>query len=168
MKLKQYLIEKKGQGKPMTFLRFGGLSKVNYKSIFGKETFHSPPAKKGIYAFIWPYMESFLWVWKLKHKDGESEADWKKRKNKYMKDNTKKFQYRGLLWCHFTEYILDGIRKGSWVQVHTDDLQKLLNKVKHDDRKALGSGVGIKDPYKTGLGGSMSKDHLEVFIEKVN
>lgn len=43
------------------FARFGGLSSVNqrgYKSV--SENFHSPPATRGFYCFVWPYYELFL------------------------------------------------------------------------------------------------------------
>lgn len=45
------------------FMRFGGLSPVlqrGYKKTKNSPTFHSPPAAKGIYAFVWPYIEPFL------------------------------------------------------------------------------------------------------------
>jgi hypothetical protein len=45
----------------LKFARFGGLSSVNqrgYKCI--PETFHSPPATRGFYCFVWPHYEMFL------------------------------------------------------------------------------------------------------------
>lgn len=47
--------------KKLKFARYGGLSSVNqegYNSNIG--SFHSPPAKRGFYAFVWPYIELFL------------------------------------------------------------------------------------------------------------
>ena len=45
----------------LKFVRFGGLSSINQ---LGYETntpdFHAPPAKRGFYAFVWPYVELFL------------------------------------------------------------------------------------------------------------
>lgn len=170
MRLKEYIIEK-SKDKPITFIRFGGLSSTNHKEFYKKETFHSPPVKKGIYAFIWPYVENFLWVWKLKYIPNESESEWTKRKNRYMKENTKKFKYSGMLWTHFGDVITGGIRKGTWVKIHTNELNSILKKIKHRDIRELMKDAGkkpIKDPYKRGLGGYMSKDHLEVFIERVS
>lgn len=43
----------------LRFVRYGGLSPVKQLS-YGKYTFHSPPARRGIYAFPWPYIERFL------------------------------------------------------------------------------------------------------------
>jgi hypothetical protein len=169
MKLKQYLTEQKG--KPLTFVRFGGLSKVNQKMFYKDDTFHAPPAKKGIYAFIWPYIDNFLWGWKIPDVPDETEEQWRKRKKAYIKKHRKKFKYRGMIWTHFVDATIEGRRKGSWVEIHTDELEKLLKKVKHIDAKRLMSfrpGDIVTDPYKKGQGGYMSRDHLEVFIEKVN
>lgn len=47
-------------GKPVKFMRFGGLSPVPQKGYNKTNTFHSPPARKGIYAFLWPYIDRFL------------------------------------------------------------------------------------------------------------
>ena len=178
MRLQQYLTEKKTKSKPMTFVRIGGLSKKNYNKIYGDDRFHAfhrPPVKKGIFAFIWPYIEDFLWVWAIPTKEGDTEGEWKKRSNKIRRENMRKFEYSGELWCHFKEYA-HGVTKGAWVKVHTDELREILKKVKHEDMKSLmktfrsetGYAKSIKDPYKRGLGGYMSRDHLEVFIEKVN
>lgn len=45
------------------FARFGGLSPVvqkGYTTNPKERGFHTPPARKGFYAFIWPYYEFFL------------------------------------------------------------------------------------------------------------
>lgn len=45
----------------MKFVRYGGLSSVRQRGYETQATgFHSPPARRGIYAFIWPYVERFL------------------------------------------------------------------------------------------------------------
>ena len=45
----------------MKFARYGGLSSVNQEGYRAQaETFHSPPASRGFYAFVWPYYEMFL------------------------------------------------------------------------------------------------------------
>jgi hypothetical protein len=75
-----------------------------------------------------------------------------------------------MIWTHFTDVAKGGRRSGSWVEIHTDDLMRLFKKTRHKDIKQLMS-YGLKDvknPYKRGLGGGMSTDHLEVFIERVN
>lgn len=158
--------------KKLEFVRFGGLSPVNHKQFYKQESFHSPPRKKGIYAFIFPYIEDFLWSWKIKGDD-----EWKVNHNKYHRRNRRQFAYDGDIWCHFVKEAREqrcAIEyKKDWVKVHTDDLRKLLKIVKQSDRIQLnedyniGSHENIHDPYKRGLGGFMSKDHLEVFVKRV-
>ena len=158
--------------KKVEFVRFGGLSPVNHKEFYKQDSFHSPPKKKGIYAFIFPYIEDFLWAWKVKGND-----EWKSNKKKYHKNNRRQFTHNGEIWCHF----IDEARtlgcaldyKKEWVKVHTRDLKDLLKKIKQIDRiqlkdeYSIGTHENIHDPYKRGLGGFMSKDHLEIFIERV-
>jgi hypothetical protein len=45
--------------KDVRFVRYGGLSPVKQKG-YGSDTYHAPPARKGIYAFVFPYIEKFL------------------------------------------------------------------------------------------------------------
>jgi len=165
----------------LEFIRFGGLSKVNYKKAVKHDTYHSPPMKKGIYAFIFPYIEDFLWVWKLQNvyvKDKMKKIENTKYENfssmyriEY-KRLRKKFKYNGMIWTHFVDESLKqgiGIQyKKNWVQVHTDDLEMLLKKDKHIVNRESDDNFLMIDPYKRGLGGYYSRDHLEVFIEKVN
>ena len=55
----------------LRFARFGGLSSVNQEGYSSRErNFHTPPATRGFYAFVWPYIEPFLlggnwtcWPW---------------------------------------------------------------------------------------------------------
>jgi hypothetical protein len=62
--------------KVLKFARFGGLSSVVQLGYKAKpKTFHSPPATRGFYCFVWPYYEAFLiggswtaWPWKLNSK----------------------------------------------------------------------------------------------------
>lgn len=153
----------------MQFSRHGGLSSVKYKKgsktgesyvhgitgdtiydTWSIDGFHTPPAKKGIYAFISYYEEPFLVGWKLK--EGE--------KFKY-----KRFEYNGDIWCHLTEVIKSGVREGCWVKTTTQELELAFKKYKHLLLTQLQSGHIIKDPYKRGLNGCYSRDELEVFIE---
>jgi hypothetical protein len=157
--------------KQIKFVRFGGLSPVNHKKFYKQDSFHSPPCKKGIYAFIFPYIEDFLWAWKVPG-DGTTYTF-----SKYRKENRREFTYEGKLWVHW----LDEARKlglgleykKDWVKIHTSSLLELLKLIKQEDRVQLkekyniGTHENIHDPYKRGLGGFMSKDHLEVFIERI-
>jgi hypothetical protein len=71
--------------KKLKFARFGGLSSVNQKGYDPEpRSMHSPPCRRGFYAFVWPYYEMFLLggyanqVWKpgskftyIRDKDGK-------------------------------------------------------------------------------------------------
>jgi hypothetical protein len=166
----------------MKFVRFGGLSAIDYKPLIKKNdnallTFHTPPRRYGIYAFIYPYVEDFLWAWKVKTPEEASDEESKKFFKKKYKELKRVFDYEGPIWCHFTEYI-KGINSRAWVLTTTNELESILNKVKHADIVSLQKTdslflqsktrftPNIKNPYKQGLGGFMCKDHLEVFIEK--
>jgi len=47
--------------KNIKFARFGGLSSVKQKGYnINMEGYHSPPSRRGIYAFLYPYYEPFL------------------------------------------------------------------------------------------------------------
>jgi hypothetical protein len=48
------------KAKSLTFVTYGGLSATKQLGYKKSDTFHSPPAPKGIYAFVWPYIEYFL------------------------------------------------------------------------------------------------------------
>jgi len=157
--------------KGIEFVRFGGLSPVNHKKFYKKDSFHSPPKKKGIFAFIFPYIEDFLWVWKI-HENVDGEISNKELK-KYHRKNRKQFSYEGELWVHWIKEARQlgvGIEyKKEWVKIHTNNLKKCFKMIKHNDIKQLHEDNFeiIQNPYKRGLGGWMSKDHLEVFIERV-
>ena len=174
------------------FARWGGMNPKRDKDLEKKFTksqddgtpivgFHKAPEHKGIYAFIWPYVEPFLAAWNKEYRQKTG------KKDEYGEDEErfkpiKKFQHHGDIWCHFVKEAKElGVGKeykNTWVKIDTKDLPKLLSKVMARD---IGSLQGdkwmrdkpdivrqIADPYKRGKGGFMSKDHLEVFIpEKV-
>ena len=142
----------------MKFVRYGGLSAVKYDAKISNE-FHIPPEKKGIFAFIHPYIETFLWAWKVKDKDY----------GKYIRQNKKSFNYKGMIWTHLEKE--GAVKKGSWYLVHTKELEELLRKEKHlcltsirNDERMKKLVDNPKDPFVFGLGGRFSMDHLEVFI----
>jgi len=213
------------------FARFGGLSPVeqtHYKTGEDK-TYHNPPRKKGVYAFVYDYIESFLLgatmepdhisnksMW-LKDNNGNripyddfydstTEFDYKlgrrgikkewikflKIKNIRIKDlreqdgyvtvlkKPKIFKYDGELWHHLGDnlkphQIIE--TSGTWVKTLMDDYIialnteiRLVNKEKH--KMSLEINIkdvfkGRQDPFKLGIGVNFSKDHLEVFIEKI-
>lgn len=210
MRLVDYLLEKTEQ--KMTFVRIAsGLSpkKAKLGAEFGKtsdkypfaiaRTGHSPPARKGIYAFIWPYIDHFLWSWKID--DQRSSYDWnykrlfkkyghddkipeweldkiknvndKKAFDDYLRKHTMKFQYSGWLWTHLTDYTKNAKRRGTWVEVHTDELRTMIKKVFKKDLKVIRREFTkypeenyINNPYNKATV-SMDVSRLEVFIERV-
>jgi len=189
----------------MQFIRYGGLSSVKQKG-YKKDmpTFHAPPTRRGVYAFPWPHVETFLlgksvfdqrrMKWKKdekgqkikSHDDDEEDTSsplWKDEKTKkqydemYEKDapseelekfsqenrflaehdKPKKFTYTGELWHHLDvpqHLVLE--RKGDWIKTSIIDFKKALNKE-----------VGKSSKLKQREGYGYSKDHLEVFIEKI-
>ena len=189
MRFQQYILNE-SKKKP-TFVRFGGLSKTNQKKygvMRSSDSFHKAPVKKGVYAFIYPYIEPFLFAWKhktlsypnWKRDDVRAEEEYYKKIakswKKFYKDNKKVFKYEGWIWTHFIDLPPKYIRrrKGTWVEVHTSNWDEMMKKQKHLDMKEIsydeyiGHRNDMRDPYKQGLGGFAGKDHLEVFIEKVN
>lgn len=175
--------DKKSDPKIM-FARWGHMNpkrdKKKEREFAGSENplagFHTPPEKKGIYAFIWPYVEPFLAAW---NKDIMVKGVDKSGNETMRFPPIKKFQHHGDIWTHFVEPAKKmGVGKeykGSWVKVHTKDLPKLLKKVIAMDRKSLRTPSSwnkeaykskVFDPYKIGRSEAitMSRDHLEVFI----
>ena len=148
----------------MKFLRVGGLSPVKYKVY---DAYESPPERRGIFAFIHPYRDAFLWGWKLEDKtEAESKA--------YYHRNRRVFDFKGELWARLIDPRVNQQIKGGWQRVHTETLARYVRMEKHDLLKALRAqsvkaGTGHEDsfsidPYKVGLGGVYSVDWLEVFI----
>ena len=159
---------------PIKLVRFGGLSAVDYKVIYGKESFHAPPTRYGIYAFVFPYIDSFLWAWKLpKTKEELEPNEDRKRFNKFSRQLRREFEYDGLIWCHFIEHAKGRKCSGSWIEVTVSEFKEMFRKVMCKDMQLIYNDVvgspsigDIKNAYKRGLGGFISTDHLEVFIDK--
>lgn len=168
------------------FIRFGALNGTRYpKKAPGtfafSGDFHKPPARKGIFAFIYPYSDSFLWAWKFKTIEGETEEEHQKRWNKFYREQKHIFEYDGPIWTHLKSPA--AITNGSWYLIDTDMLDAALKKNKHETigwlisseeeyissenrDEWLSKMLTIKDPYRRGLGGCVAVDSLEVFIEK--
>lgn len=99
----------------------------------------------------------------------------------------RQFTYKGELWHHLKEQVQpkDIIEeKGSWVLTSFSSWQKAFKAVQHEDRqdlhatKKIGSEDALwkefrakralaTDPYSQTSPLTMSRDHLEVFIERV-
>jgi|WetSurMetagenome_2_1015567.scaffolds.fasta_scaffold221424_2 hypothetical protein len=151
-------------------IRYGGLSpKKQEHGCFEGGVYYGPPRRKGIYAFIYPHMDLFFVSWCDR---GQQEV---------IHRGPRTFWYEGPIWTHLStqKEKQDEIEwVGSWREVHTDYLKELYKRNKHEDTKELmhecrritigkyfpKAGQPIIDPYKRGLRGFMSEDHLEVYI----
>jgi hypothetical protein len=75
--------------KKLTFVTYGGLSLTKQKGYKGgreeDSTFHQPPSKKGIYAFVWPYIEKFL-LGGSEFTDPKSRGKGQRQRTQYVKD----------------------------------------------------------------------------------
>lgn len=141
----------------MKFVRLGGLSPVKYKRVPGDDPMgfsgHTPPTKHGIFAFPWPYIETFLCLYDEAH-----QAELKNRGFRH-------FKFDGHLYHHLDYEDL-------WTLDTIEAYQQKLKAYKHRLVKELQkdeithTDQPIHDPFKRGLGGWYSRDSLEVFILK--
>jgi hypothetical protein len=211
------------EAKSAEFVRFGGLSPVKQRGFTADDeaSYHSPPARKGIYAFPRGYVEPFLLgggygepnvkgsanrMVYLKDKYGNKitneHPDWEKyyMKDKYrtikgeLKPNAapdedgdyewddhiqylvydvkpKTFKHSGDIWHHHKEFVdpTEIIKeKGEWVKTNMDVYLKAFKQNAHAAKKEMkkdAKEMGVSEP-KNALKW-FTKDHLEVFIERV-
>lgn len=197
-------VEGKKLRNELRFVRYGNINPVKQLG-FGRDTFHSPPARRGLFAFPWPYIERFLLTVSdmmtselhpkfqfVKDKNGKkisnlthpelfnkymernyydysksheialkkaNDGDWSKDtvdstdwdKHEHFVVELKKpkiFAYEGPIWHHLE--VPGGIKFNSWtksdIRTYKDALRREIHRVKRDN---------------------FSKDHLEVFIERL-
>lgn len=148
-------------GRPIKFIRYGGLSRVKQKGFTtDPQTMHKPPSRNGIYAFVWPYFEPFLLNSPRLDKEFEyvkdgngniidtDHPDYKKYVERYSSKINKQtgkttltkfrdpkiFEYYGPLWHHLSHFIdrKDVIKEhGAWVKTGFDAYVKALKKELH-------------------------------------
>ena len=172
---------KKIAGKPIRFARVGGLSPVVQKGYkkhrTGEASTHTPPAKHGIYAFVWPYIEPFLLSDEIgcpKWREGKGISQrWNEQSRKIIK--LRKFDYEGPIWHHLhktTDPRKIIAEKGNWIKTEFEDYVEALRKEFHSMRKDFIKFLNYdpkalelmtNNPAKT-----YCKDHLEVFIEDIH
>lgn len=156
----------------MKFIRIGGLSPVKQKGNYGKDGFHNAPARRGIYAFPFGVFEPFLLTgrhdkWEVIKEDVGNTVDAKYRNKKYylrfkedkifpMKPKKpRRFYYNGPIWCHLDNYLSRKEKKyilrwyNEWILVEMELYEKLFKRAKRDLH-------------------NWSKDHMEVFIERLH
>lgn len=129
--------------KPLMFWRVGGLSPVKQRGN------NSAPAKHGLYAFIWPYVEPFF-LGSTNDNGIVTMRDRERKNTRYhqmKREGLRKFAHVGPVWSRLD---MPGIRKGGWVLTDTEVLAKLLPQLKVER-----------------LINRYSKDHFEVFIERI-
>lgn len=214
--------------KRIKFARFGGLSPVIQKGYTTDEKtrgYHTPPARKGFYAFIWPYYDFFLlggpfsnvdskypkfeylkdikgnkikysvgvgdmmkpnpelkkyalqgkWGQFLKACDCDDISDkiWSHDGYAVIRKSPKIFTHTGELWHHLKNKAVkpgDIINEvGDWIKTDYDTFVKAFHYDKIDSLCRQKHNIGRvqieinpKSPYK-----NISKEHLEVFIERV-
>jgi len=146
----------------MEFIRQGGLSPVIQKGYDPKmPTFHCPPAKKGIYAFPFGYVEPFLL-------SGNYNPNHKNERGR-------RFQHNGLIWHHlkFGEHGAILIR-GKWIlsfmNVYEEALRKELHQMRATNHRRVPGRFwkGDAPNFQISSPNGCTKDHLEVFIEKIS
>lgn len=188
--------------KKVKFIRFGGLSPVKQEGYDpDMPSFHCPPAKYGIYSFIYPYVEPFLLGGSFsdittKHSKFQYVKDengvrvkrdeYEKMYNEnYMKSYTsikvddeyyvvkpkkyKVFEHTDEIWHHLgynlkPSQILS--RKGDWYLTDYRSFVEAFEKEKHNCLKQT-KRILQTERFSNNPFWCITKDHLEVFIEKV-
>lgn len=175
--------------KEFEFIRWGGLSPVKQKERFVPDkilknpgdrefgffgTFHRPPCRRGIYAFIPGFIEMFLVAWKIYSTDEEGNYHLKKEY-----EHSRRFKHQGKVWTHI--YIIDPEikyyrKRDSWYETDTESLHRIIKlekwklskeitSKKQDEwnRISCKSFQDFKNAWRI-----YSKDHFEVFIERLH
>ena len=118
--------------KKLILARYGGLSPVkqtHYQSNENDMLFHTAPERKGIYAFLWPYIDWFL----LGGKTGKLKEGEYKNKHESLVFKMKKIRVDGYIWAHVDipkkyQYMIKE-EKGSWYKIHSKDFEYILPKI---------------------------------------
>lgn len=161
---------KKLLGKPIKFARWGGLSPVKQKGYDKKrlevventkdfveylQNRHAPPARHGIYAFLWPFIDTFLlssydstknnhviskkkarynqkdleWEMRFWLKTEEQIKEYKERDRGFKLQKPRIFEYYGPLWHHIppTKNTRIIAKKGTWIKTSFEDYVNCLN-----------------------------------------
>jgi len=146
------------------FIRFGGLSiKKQHGYSANSKTFHTPPAKRGVYAFPVKAIELFLLG-----------GNYQKYSYQQLKARgAKTFKYNGQIWHHLGNRLKPNeilVRKGEWVKSEFIYWEKAFKKESLNNKYGYGGDLfgrikSINEPIRSGVSGGFSKDNLEVFIE---
>lgn len=145
----------------IVFVRFGGLDLKAQKGYSSTPpSFHSPPCRRGIYAFPLKAIELFL--------IGGGYGDLSFEQKKAMR---KEFTHSGTIWHHLGHqckpHEIAG-RHGSWVKTSVTVWKKAFSKEGLTNRYA-NYGIrtkSINEPARSGVCGWVAKDHYEVFFDE--
>ena len=166
------------------FVRFGGLN-IKPQKGFGRDTYHAPPASRGIYAMPKCCQELFL-VGSLgifqkgtmpkdpKSWDGWEQEDFddlRKRCKRSLMVKRKQFvKISGNIWHHLGEWIDRNeviSEHNSWVKTSIKAWQKAFSKMSLEYRYGNERDWSSKSINENrGLTGMYSKDHCEVFFDE--
>lgn len=170
------------------FIRFGKLH-LTKQDGFGNDTFHSPPASKGFYAFPIRFQEYYLvgsiektqptqynLPKKLKHENILKVEDKEIREKlwvenrKFWKIKLKELRHEffvdndKLIWHHLDAKPFDIIdRHNSWIKTTVGVFKKSLIKESLKLRVESSGDLGINSVNKTN--GFFCEDHFEVFFD---
>lgn len=193
-KIRSFKNFKGPKGKDLSvFVRFGGVNLKQQKGYTNDNpTFHSPPARRGFYAFPKSMQEHFLIGSIDKFQPGifpKDKTDWNKltpeeydKTYKDMTDHNRKIKQNlrrefikttGNIWHHLGDCCNPSdviATHGSWVKTSIKDWQKAFSKRSLNDRYGEDFGYGLtakKSINDTrGISGYYSKDHYEVFFDE--
>lgn len=148
----------------MQFLRWGGLSPVIQRGYDkAMPTFHAPPAKKGFYAFPLGLVEPFLL-------SGTDPA----RPNNHKKEGCRHFRHTGEIWHHLANAAgLKNARlqRGTWlltsIQAYEEALRKEIHLLRSKGHIRIGTQPECQKNFCVSTSRGSTRDHLEVFIEKI-
>lgn len=150
---------------------YSKFNKLKRYCKFRADSYHSPPQKRGLYAFPQYRIETFLTHWDaskfdIKHCNvGKENESWRMRAKNYTIINYNK----PTLWCHFVEEAkelkVDIKINNYWVLINSTDYLKVLSlwekrRLRQTRKEMEGTKHRlIYNPYQFG-----SKDDLEVFL----
>lgn len=146
-----------------TFVRFGILKPVLQKG-YGKDSFHSPPAKYGFYAFSLPLQEFYLIgsLYKTQPQLFPKDYGGSFHASKLQSIRKSFKKSKGEVWSHLGNYMKNSnviARHNSWVKSDLHSWRKAI-------KKAITNYLG-EYPTNTVAMTHFSKDYFEVFFEKI-
>ena len=129
--------------KKVKFTRIGGLSPViqkGYTTIPKKRGYHTPPARKGLYAFIHPHFEPFLLG-----------GDWSKlgKKNKHEKFEYLKDKDGNKIKLYVNDYVWNHFPSNNEINDINPEVKKYLVKGKHGKSNRNHDGTDISQRFWT-------------------